>query len=44
MLWYSLSRTLDPRLEDWPVIRDVAFQFDLTPFDWTAASPFEVND
>ena len=44
VLWYSLSRTLDPRIDDWPVIRDVAFQFDLTPFDWTAASPFEVND
>ncbi len=43
VLWYSLSRTLDPRIEDWPVIRDIALEFDLTPFDWTAASPFEVN-
>ncbi|MGQ7844545.1 copper amine oxidase [Granulosicoccus sp. 3-233] len=44
VLWYSLSRTLDPSIEDWPVLRDVSLQFDLTPFDWTAASPFEVND
>lgn len=43
-LWYSLSRTLDPRIEDWPVLRDISVQFNLTPFDWTAASPFEVND
>lgn len=44
VLWYSLSRTLDPSIEDWPVIRDLSLTFDLTPFDWTAASPFEVND
>lgn len=43
VLWYSLSRTLDPRIEDWPVLRDITLTFDLLPFDWTAASPFEVN-
>ncbi|ASJ72908.1 hypothetical protein IMCC3135_14115 [Granulosicoccus antarcticus IMCC3135] len=43
VLWYSQSRTLDPRAEDWPVIRDLILGFDLLPFDWTAASPFETN-
>lgn len=43
VLWYSQSRTLDPRIEDWPVIRDLIMSFDLLPFDWTPASPFEMN-
>jgi Cu2+-containing amine oxidase len=43
VIWYSQSRTLDPRIEDWPVIRDLRMSFDLLPFDWTAASPFETS-
>ena len=41
VLWYSQSRTLEPGIEDWPVIRDMGMSFDLLPFDWTPASPFE---
>lgn len=41
VFWYSLSRTLTPTIEDWPVLRDRILEFELLPFDWTAASPFE---
>ncbi len=43
VLWYSQARTLNPRIEDWPVIRDLSMSFDLLPYDWTPASPFESN-
>ena len=41
-IWFSQTRHLDPSVEDWPVLRDVQIGFDLLPFDWTAASPFEL--
>lgn len=44
VLWFSQSRTLNPRPEDWPVIHDVRLSFDLLPFDWTATSPFTLPD
>ena len=42
VIWYSLSRSFRPSLEDWPVISNVHLSFQLTPFDWTPSSPFEV--
>lgn len=42
VLWYSQTRSWHPRREDLPAIASVDTRFDLLPFDWTAASPFEV--
>ena len=42
VLWYSLARIYRPRAEDYPFISAVQTEFDLLPFDWTNASPFEV--
>ena len=44
VLWFSQSRTLSPTDEHWPVISNFYQSFTLLPFDWTAASPFEVLD
>jgi len=41
VLWYSQSRSLNPSNEDWPVIRHFHLSFQLMPFEWTSASPFE---
>lgn len=43
-VWFNQTRLLDPGVEDWPVIRDVQLGFDLLPFDWTATSPFELQE
>ncbi len=41
VLWFNLARTYRPRREDIPAIASVQLTFDLLPFDWTTASPFE---
>jgi len=42
VLWYSQTQLFRPSPEDYPVISSVLTEFELLPFDWTAASPFEV--
>ena len=42
VLWFSQSRTISPTDEHWPVVSNFYQSFTLLPFDWSAASPFEV--
>lgn len=42
VLWFSQTRTLNLSNEDWPIISNFYQSFDLLPFEWTSASPFEV--
>ncbi len=44
VFWYSLASEYRPRSEDLPAITSQQTWFELLPFDWTAASPFEVKN
>ena len=44
VVWFSVSRHFAPRLEDFPAISSVRLGFKLTPFDWSAYSPFSSPD
>lgn len=41
VLWFSLTRRLDPTLNDWPTLQPRKSQLSLIPFDWSERSPFE---
>ena len=41
VLWHAVARTVRPSAEDRPALGARALAFALTPFDWTARSPFE---
>ena len=42
VLWFSQTRVFNPRREDFPAISTLRSTFELLPFDWNSASPFEV--
>lgn len=42
IVWFSLTRIFNPSMEDVPAIASIPAQFELIPFDWTNASPFEL--
>lgn len=41
VLWFSITRRIDPTLNDWPTLQPRKSQFSLIPFDWSQNSPFE---
>jgi len=41
VLWFSNTRLWTPRREDLPFLSSTVLEMRITPFDWTASSPFE---
>ena len=44
VLWHSRTRNWVPRAEDLPFVRGLVVDMRIVPFDWTDASPFEVEE